>query len=323
MDKLIKEKEQNVHMAMIPLEAVPLIGIRITEASTSTEIPSTIPVQVSDASEKLVKSMEDMSIQGEEIKKLQEEVNNLQELKSMFQASHQEEMHKSQRLSQQLQQLQKETVMEKTLAQAKENIWVDINKSMSEIWPSIQIIFEQHELVQKARGEIEIIKEELGERPTEASELIIFINSKNKQELEELEIEDRTDTILEIKKVLTKKGLMLQLEEKAQVMDIGVQIFFSKFEVLHKKGLPGLLVLNDKLITLSDYKQKMSAVAKDSSKFAGIQGSITGKYFLETLQLDLSIQHEIKHIFITKPTFAKYTEMDEIYRKVTQDFHPR
>jgi hypothetical protein len=83
-------------------------------------------------------------------------------------------------------------------------------------------------------------------------------------------------------------------------MDIGVHIFFSKFEVLHKKCLPHLLVLNDKLITLSDYKSKMSAVAKDSSKFVGIQGSITSKYFPETVQLDLNIQHEIKHIFITK-----------------------
>jgi hypothetical protein len=108
---------------------------------------------------------------------------------------------------------------------------------------------------------------------------------------------------------------MLQLEEKSQVMDIGVQRFFSKFEVLHKKGLPRLLVLNDKLITLSDYKQKMSKVEKDSSKFAGIKGRITGKSFLETPQLDLSIQHEIKHIFITKPTFSKYTEMYEIHRK--------
>ena len=30
MDKLIKEKEQNVHMGMIPMEAVPLTGIRTT-----------------------------------------------------------------------------------------------------------------------------------------------------------------------------------------------------------------------------------------------------------------------------------------------------
>jgi hypothetical protein len=57
-------------------------------------------------------------------------------------------------------------------------------------------------------------------------------------------------------------------------------------------------------------------VEKENSKFAGIQGSIIGKAFLETLQFDLSIQHEIKHIFITKPTFSKYTKMDEIYRKL-------
>ena len=99
-------------------------------------------------------------------------------------------------------------------------------------------------------------------------------------------------------------------------MDVGVQRFFSKINALQNKGLPGLLVLNDKLMTLSDYKQKISMVAKDSSKFSRIQGSITGKAFLETLQLDLNIQHKIKYIFITRPTFAKYTEMDEIYRRL-------
>jgi hypothetical protein len=98
---------------------------------------------------------------------------------------------------------------------------------------------------------------------------------------------------------------MLQLEEKAQNMDIGVQRFFSKIEALQKKGLPGLLVLNDKLMTLLRLQAKDAMVAKDSSKFSGIQGSITGKAFLETLQLDLSIQHEIKYIFITKPTFCQ------------------
>jgi hypothetical protein len=59
-------------------------------------------VKVPDVYEKLVKSMEDMSLQGEEIKKLKEEVKILQFLKSMFQASYNTEMHKSQRLGQEL-----------------------------------------------------------------------------------------------------------------------------------------------------------------------------------------------------------------------------
>jgi hypothetical protein len=75
-------------------------------------------------------------------------------------------------------------------------------------------------------------------------------------------------------------------------------------------------VINDKLMTLADYKKKLATVAKDSSKFSGIQGSITGKEFLYALQLDISIQHEIQYIFIIKPTFSKYTEMDEVYRRL-------
>lgn len=64
---------------------------------------------------------------------------------------------------------------------------------------------------------------------------------------------------------------------------------------------------------LFDYKKKLATLAKDSSKFSRIQGSITGKAFLEYFQLDISIQHDIQYIFIIKPTFSKYTEMDEVY----------
>jgi hypothetical protein len=123
----------------------------------------------------------------------------------------------------------------------------------------------------------------LGEKLIEATKIIRFLNSKTKEELEALEIEDRIETILEVKKVFTKKGLILQLKDKSYTMDIGVQRFFSKVESLQKKRLPGLLAINDKLITLSDYKPKILTLAKDGSKFASIQGSITGKDFLETL----------------------------------------
>jgi hypothetical protein len=72
---------------------------------------------------------------------------------------------------------------------------------------------------------------------------------------------------------------MLQLEERGHNMDIRVHIFFNKIDALQKKCLPSLLVLNDKLTTMSDYKQMISMVAKDTSKFSGIQGSITRKNF--------------------------------------------
>jgi hypothetical protein len=148
------------------------------------------------------------------------------------------------------------------------------------------------------------------------------LNSKTREELEEMRIEDRIETILEVKIILTKRGLMIQLEKKVQAMDLGVQKIFRKIEALQKKGLPSLKVINDKLMTLPDYKKRLAYVAKDSSKFSEIQGSITGKAFLDALQLDINIQHEIRYIFITKPTFSKYTEMDEFYRRLLKVIVP-
>jgi hypothetical protein len=152
--------------------------------------------------------------------------------------------------------------------------------------------------------------------PTQANDIIRFLNSKTREELEELKIEDRTETILEVKRVVTKRGLMLQLEEKIQIMDQGVQRFFLKIDTLQRKGLPGMKVINDRLMVLPNYKKKLIEVSKDCAKFAGIQSNITGRDFLEALRWDFEIQHEIKHVFVVKPTFAKYTDMDEVYRRL-------
>ena len=103
----------------------------------------------------------------------------------------------------------------KRLTEAKENIWKDIAKSINEIWPMVKIMSEQHEMVLKSRQAIDRIRIELGEMLSAANKIIKFINSKTKEELEELKVEDRIETILEVKRVLTKRGLMLQLEEKA------------------------------------------------------------------------------------------------------------
>ena len=102
------------------------------------------------------------------------------------------EKQTSDKIKQELQQLQKKTVAGKTLAEAKENIWMDISKSMNEIWTMVQIMFEQNELVIRSRLVIEKIKGELGEMTSKSNEIIKFLSSKMREELEDLKIEDRT-----------------------------------------------------------------------------------------------------------------------------------
>lgn len=55
---------------------------------------------------------------------------------------------------------------------------------------------------------------------------------------------------------------------------------------------------------------------------AGGRFNMIGKAFLETLAYDLDIQYAIKHIFISKLTFAKYIEVDEVYKNLPKTTIP-
>lgn len=152
--------------------------------------------------------------------------------------------------------------------------------------------------------------------PEEAARIIHFLNSKNKYELQELEIPDRTGTILEVTRVVTMRNLMLNLEDKCQNMQLAVDRFMAKFELLKEKGLPNPLVINDKLMTQADYNKKIREVAKEHVITSSMKGMPTGKVLYQTFENLFYLQHEVKHLFINKPTFSKYTEAEELYRKI-------
>lgn len=62
-------------------------------------------------------------------------------------------------------------------------MWANIIDSVNDIWPSIQVIFEQIDLIKQATKAIHKVKEKLGDMPEEATRINHFLNSKNKYEL--------------------------------------------------------------------------------------------------------------------------------------------
>ena len=78
-------------------------------------------------------------------------MENLQELKNSFHTSLSKEKQVNEHIRKELQQLQKQTMAGKTLAEVKEIVWTDITKSINEIWPMIQIMFEKNELLQRSK----------------------------------------------------------------------------------------------------------------------------------------------------------------------------
>lgn len=160
------------------------------------------------------------------------------------------------------------------------------------------------------------MKAELGQIPEEVTRIIQFLNSKNKYELQELEIEDRTEIILEVKRVLSKRSLMQNLEDKCQNMQVAIDRFMDKFQILIEKGLPNPLVINDKLMTQEDYNKKIRELARDQVNASLMKTLPTGRVLYHTFENLFYVQHDVKNLFINKPTFAKYKEGDKTYRKM-------
>jgi hypothetical protein len=160
LENLLKEKEQSTLMEVIPLSAVPIVEVSTTTmpTTTTTEIPSATPLTTLEKTVELAKSMEETNMQETKINRLKREVENIQELKSSFQTRYNVERQATENLKQEIQQLQKQTVAGKTLAEAKENVWTDISKYINEIWPMVQIMFEQHDLVLKSNQAIDRIR---------------------------------------------------------------------------------------------------------------------------------------------------------------------
>lgn len=256
--------------------------------------------------------MEEMSIQTTEMNRLKEKVTNIETDCRLAQIMHKEQQ-KATRMNERIKILEKELTLSKPIGKAKEELWANIIDSVKDIWPSIQVIFEQIYLIKQATKAIQRVKEELGDMLEEAPRFIYFLNSKNKYELQELEIPDRTCTILEFKKVLTNMNLMLNLEEKCQNMQLAIDRFTVKFKLLKEKGLPNPLVINDKLMTHEDYNKKIKEVAKEQVITSSMKGLPTGKVLYQAFENLFYLQHEVKHMFINKPTFCKSIEADEIY----------
>ena len=70
--------------------------------------------------------------------------------------------------------LEKDLTLDKPLAEIKGILWTNINQSFSDVWPSIQTIYEQVDLVSVAHGEIQKARALLGQMPDQANRLIHF-----------------------------------------------------------------------------------------------------------------------------------------------------
>jgi len=195
LDTLIQLKQEDV--ATSSTNVIPTVSIAVPStlaASLAPTIPlaTTLPATTEytpatgTSGEKvaeLVKAMEEMTIQATKMKNINENVAKLEINCKLAQLKQKEETQKAQRMGERNKILEKDLTMEKPLGQTKEMLRANIIDSVNHIWPSIQVIFEQIELVRVAIEAIQKEKKELGNKSEDANRLIHFLNSKNRYEL--------------------------------------------------------------------------------------------------------------------------------------------
>ena len=67
-----------------------------------------------------------------------------------------------------------------------------------------------------------------------------------------------------------------------------------------------------------DYVKKLQGIATNAVNISNIKCSITRKALQEAINNQIYIEHELKHVFLVKPSFSKYTDADEVYQRLTK-----
>ena len=160
---------------------VPLaIALPVTSSTTSATESSTISAQHSEEDSKIVKAMEDMSLQTSVINRLKKVIDNLEDTKKLAQINAKTHEQRNNRLNVELKNLQQDLTLKEPMSYVKNQLWNKIIEAINDVWPSIQVIYEQKDLLKVAQAEIQKTKDEIGNKPEQNLELIKFLNGKNK-----------------------------------------------------------------------------------------------------------------------------------------------
>jgi len=144
--------------------------------------------------------------------------------------------------------LEKDLTLHRTLTEIKTILWNKIGQSLAEQWTGIQTMFDQVELMTVAQHETHKARTLLANKPEQATRLIHFLNTSTGDQLAALNIQNRTETIVRVKKVLTMRNFVQTIERKCQEMQIEVNAFRQRLANLQAKGLPNLVTSAGRLL---------------------------------------------------------------------------
>ena len=193
IESLMKENEElRKAQPMVIPTVIPIVNTAIPSTLAEhlapngvlpTAVPITSLISASSSSSSQRTTPQD---QDKEILSLRGTIKNLEKSKNDALITSRGHEQMVDRLQEQVKILQAQVNLTDQVAYIKNHLWTKIIEGIHSQWPSIRIIYEQRELLQVASVEIDKTKREIDKKPAQAIQLIAFLNSKTREELEEL-----------------------------------------------------------------------------------------------------------------------------------------
>lgn len=287
-----------------PSEPVALPNIPTTADAT---VETTTVLMSSMSVDDLIEAVNKLKLQATEINETKEKLAKLEEKYDKSKMTVAEQSREIKALKDRVKTLEKGLSLDRTLAEIKRLMWAKVNQSISGQWRSIQAIYEQVELLGRAKFENQRAKATLGSMPDHANRMINFLNHQTREELVALNIMNRTDAILTSKSVLTLRSFVQTLEARCRDIQCDVDSFDVRLVALQARGLPSLLISAGKLLTYDQYSTRLNNFVTNqltaASSFATETWPPTGQTLYDKLESLFYLEHEVNHLFEMPPSY--------------------
>jgi hypothetical protein len=167
-----------------------------------------------------------------------------------------------------------------------------------------------------------VVNEVLTKKPLEwAQNAIDLLNSVPTDDLQTIEVKDRTALIILAMRIITKHNLLRSVQNKAMQMEHNIHEFKDAFEQLFIKGLQSFWDGKGSLYNQEDYNSLLIQCRMYHSKFEAMEEIMKGPSLVECLSIEFEILNKFKPVKVGMSTMYYDMCIDlEIFIKAMMDY---
>jgi len=110
-------------------------------------------------------------------------------------------------------------------------------------------------------------------------------------------VNDRTNIVMDAKRVITKRILLQNEKPKCHELMREISTFKNMFRDVIKNGLPLFWNVNGDLYPMNNYQNLLEDRINSDNKFEKIDGTLKGQDVVELLAVDFELLHNMKNDF--------------------------